>query len=79
MERSLPLRPTPMSQNQPEEPPVCPGCGGKVAAPLTQTLEYRVDDHEKTGQPISVMIVYKCPCGRAFTHRVDWHPPTNRH
>jgi hypothetical protein len=49
-----------------------------VAAPLTQTLEFRVEDHDKTGQPISVLIVYKCPCGRAFTDRVAWQPPTSQ-
>jgi hypothetical protein len=46
---------------------------------LTQTVEYRVEDYDKTGQPISVLIVYKCPCGQAFTHRVMWHPPTDNH
>jgi hypothetical protein len=65
-----------MNNISPEEPPVCPGCGGKVAAPLTQTLEYHVEDYHKSGQPISVLVVYKCPCGRAFTHRVAWQPPT---
>jgi hypothetical protein len=64
-----------MTQDQPEEPPTCPGCGAKTAAPLTQTLEYRTEDHEKTGEPISVTIVFKCRCGTAFTQRVAWQPP----
>ena len=68
-----------MSENLSEKPPVCPGCGGTVAEPLTQTLEYRVEDYHKTGKPISVLIVYKCPCGTAFTHRVTWQPAASQH
>jgi len=65
-----------MEQEQSEESPRCPGCGGTVAAVLTQTLEYHVEDQHRTGQPISVVIVYKCPCGRAFTQRLKFFPPT---
>jgi hypothetical protein len=65
-----------MDQDQPEQPPSCPGCGGITAAALTQTLEYHVEDHNRRGQPINILIVYKCPCGRAFTHRVTFQLPT---
>jgi len=60
-----------------DEPPRCPGCGSIVATVLTQTLEYRVEGEQRVGEPISVMIVYKCPCGRAFTHRVSFDSPAD--
>jgi len=65
-----------MDPKQSEESPPCPGCGATSAAALTQTLEYQAQDPQKTGQPISVLVVYKCRCGRAFTVREQFCPPT---
>ena len=64
-----------MDSDHSEESPPCPGCGCTTASALTQTLEYHVKDEHKTGQPISVTVVYKCKCGRAFTDRVEFQPP----
>jgi hypothetical protein len=67
---------TGMDADQVEETPPCPGCGGRTATALTQTLEFHAQDYEKTGKPISVLVVYKCPCGTAYTHRVEFSPPS---
>jgi hypothetical protein len=67
------MEPDPLSSTS--QPPVCPGCGSSAAAVLTQTIEYQVSDRREVEQPIHIVIVYKCPCGQAYTHKVRFHPP----
>jgi hypothetical protein len=50
--------------------PPCPKCGQSEAEMVSQRPNFAGSDPYHERNPTGTLLVYKCPCGCAFTHTV---------